>query len=156
MIDTTTFKQPFKLSSVLTAMPDMLKSESFSFIARLYATETDLLQLKVTANQFELLTWVRDPVIDNHHGNLHSLKPLDINTTYFVVCVGSRNTIGRHLVALPVASMAVLTELTLPENREDQEKLVKQIANLWRIAVSSDFTRIMDSVWSFERLKNEL
>ena len=56
MIDTTTFKQPFKLSSVLTAMPDMLKSESFSFIARLYATETDLLQLKVTANQFELLT----------------------------------------------------------------------------------------------------
>lgn len=156
MIDTVTFKQPFKLSSVLMAMPDMLRSESFSFIARIYATETDLLQLKVTANQFELMTWVRDPVIDNHHGSFHSLKPLEINTTYFVVCIGSRNTIGRHLVALPVTSMAMLTELTLPENREDQEKLVKHIANLWRIAVGLDGNKIHDSIWSFKRLKNEL
>lgn len=156
MTDNSTFKQPFKLSSILAAMPDIRRSESFSFIAKLYATDTELIQLKVTAKQFELLTWVCDPVIDNRHANFQSLKPLQINTTYFVVCIGNRKTIGRHLVALPITSMGMLTDLTIPKNREDQENLVKHIATLWRNAVGLDANRIHDSIWSFERLKNEL
>ncbi len=156
MITTSPAKNALRLSTLLPLMPDMRRNESFSFIVRAGEFSDNKVEVKVTAGDFELTTRVNNLIIDNHHGSWHSEVTLDANQTYYVVCVGSRNSMIRHLVALPITSLAMLTELTIPENHEDHKKLIKHISNLWRIAVSSDVTRINDSIWSFERLKNEL
>ena len=97
-------------------MPDMRRNESFSFIVRAGEFSDNKVEVKVTAGDFELTTRVNNLIIDNHHGSWHSEVALDANQTYYVVCVGSRNSMVRHLVALPITSLAMLTELTIDEN----------------------------------------